>query len=284
VATTLRPFYEDVQAHYDVSDEFYALFLDPSLVYSCAYFEPATLTLTEAQAAKIDLSLGKCDLQPGMRLLEVGCGWGAMSFRAAERHGVSAIGLTLSVNQHARATRLAAGRSDVEFRLQGWEEFNEPVDRIVSIGAFEHFRFERYPDFFARCREILPADGRMMLHTIVQGNERTIAPGVPWIDRDFISFFKFIQKQIFPGGQVPPRELVTQNAIEQGFRVTHTQSLRPHYARTLDLWAENLVRNQERAIQAASPEVYDRYYRYLTSCAHYFRTGHCDVMQFTLRK
>jgi len=284
MASLLRPFFEDVQAHYDVSDDFYALFLDPSMLYSCAYFEPATLSLAEAQTAKIDLSLGKCDLQPGLRLLDIGCGWGATALRAADRFGVRVVGLTLSKNQHARATARAAGRSDVEFRLQGWEEFNEPVDRIVSIGAFEHFRYERYADFFARCRQILPADGRMMLHTIVQGNETTIAPGVPWVDRDFKSFFKFIQKEIFPGGQVPPRELVTQTAIEHGFRVTQTQSLRPHYARTLDAWAENLVRNQEFAIQAASREVYDRYYRYLTSCAHYFRTGHCDVMQFTLQK
>jgi len=284
MADTLRPFYEDVQAHYDVSDEFYALFLDPSLVYSCAYFEPESLTLTEAQSAKIDLSLSKCDLRPGMRLLEIGCGWGATSFRAVEKYGIHAVGLTLSVNQHAHDAALARGRGDIEFRLQGWEEFDEPVDRIVSIGAFEHFRIERYPAFFERCHKILPADGRMMLHTIVQGNEHTIAPGIPWVDRDFISFFKFIQKQIFPGGQVPPRELVTQNAIEQGFRVIQVQSLRPHYARTLDCWAENLVRNKEAAILAASQEVYDRYYRYLTSCAHYFRTGHCDVIQFTLQK
>jgi cyclopropane-fatty-acyl-phospholipid synthase len=284
MATVLRPFYEDVQSHYDVSDDFYALFLDPSLVYSCAYFEPDSLTLAEAQRAKIDLSLGKCDLRPGLRLLDVGCGWGATALRAAERYGVRVTGLTLSVNQHARATERAAGQNNLEFRLQGWEEFDEPVDRIVSIGAFEHFRFERYPDFFARCHQILPVDGRMMLHTIVQGNETTIAPGVPWIDRDFKSFFKFIQKEIFPGGQVPPRELVMQNAVQQGFRVTQTQSLRLHYARTLDCWAENLLRNRERAIQVASQEVYDRYFRYLTSCAHYFRTGHCDVMQFTLEK
>jgi cyclopropane-fatty-acyl-phospholipid synthase len=148
----LTPNYRQVQAHYDLSDDFFALFLDPSMTYSCAYFEREEMTLAEAQLAKIDLSLGKCDLRPGMRLLDIGCGWGAVIRRAAERYGVHAIGLTLSKNQHERASKMladappSAGRAEV--RLQGWEEFDEPVDRIVSIGAFEHFRRERYPAFF----------------------------------------------------------------------------------------------------------------------------------------
>ena len=280
----LRPFYEDVQRHYDLSDEFYALFLDPRMVYSCAYFERDEMSLEEAQIAKIDLSLGKCDLRPGMRLLDVGCGWGATTLRAAEKYGVQVVGLTLSRNQHAHATELARGRNDVEFRLQGWEDFCEPVDRIVSIGAFEHFRIERYHDFFNRCREIMPADGRMLLHTIVQGNEETITPGLPLVDAELVQFVKFIQREIFPGGQVPPREVAIDHAQTAGFRVTRIQSLQPHYARTLDCWAENLTRAKERALQIAPQEVYDRYQRYLTRCAHYFRTGHCDVLQFSLEK
>ncbi len=120
----LSPFFENVQAHYDVSDAFYALFLDPSLTYSCAYFEPEGVSLEEAQLAKIDLSLGKLKLQPGMRLLDIGCGWGATARRAAERHGAKVIGLTLSRNQaahvEAAARREPTSSGSVEARLQGW--------------------------------------------------------------------------------------------------------------------------------------------------------------------
>ena len=148
----LTPHFEDVQAHYDLSDDFYRLFLDPTQTYSCAYFERDDMTLEEAQIAKIDLSLGKLGLQPGMTLLDIGCGWGATMMRAVERYDVNVIGLTLSrepacprregvrgVGQPARPSGCCC---------EGWEQFDEPVDRIVSIGAFEHFGHDRYDDFF----------------------------------------------------------------------------------------------------------------------------------------
>ena len=279
----LKPFFREVQAHYDLSDDFYRLFLDSSMTYSCAFFPHPDTTLEQAQEAKIDLSLDKCRLQPGMRLLDIGCGWGATALRAAQRNNVHVIGLTLSQNQHSHCSRLAAGRSELEFRLQGWEEFNEPVDRIVSIGALEHFRIERYAAFFQRCREILPPDGWLLLHSIVQGSPETLEPGQPEFDFDLIQFMKFVQKKIFPGGQVPPRPVVVDSAQANGFEVVHVESLRPHYARTLDLWAGRLEGRRDEAIALTSTAVYDDYMRYLTGCAHYFRTGHCDVCQFTLR-
>lgn len=282
----LRPFYENVQAHYDLSDEFFRLFLDPNMVYSCAFFERPDLTLEQAQLAKIDLSLGKCDLRPGMRLLDVGNGWGALGIRAATRWGARVIGLTLSRHQQQAATARAgaAGVGDrVEFRLQGWEEFVEPVDRIVSIGAFEHFRRERYPAFFRRCRSLLPHDGILMLHSIIAGNAETLAPGQAWRDRDFLDYVRFIHARIFPGGEIPSREAVLVCAKANGFDVLHLQSLRPHYARTLDLWVANLVAARDRAAALTSPRVYEDYVRYLTQSAHYFRTGHNDVIQFTMR-
>src|SRR5688500_14205898 len=163
-----------VQAHYDLSDEFFALFLDPSMVSSCAKFDTPEPSLADAQRAKIDLSLGKCELRPGHRLLDIGCGWGATALRAAEKYGVSVVGLTVSRNQQAHCQKLAeqalaAGRPGLEFRLQGWEEFDGKADRIVSIGAFEHFGRPKYADFFARCRAALPPDGVMLLHTITEG-------------------------------------------------------------------------------------------------------------------
>jgi cyclopropane-fatty-acyl-phospholipid synthase len=280
----LRPNYDDVQAHYDLSDEFFELFLDPTKAYSCAFFQREDMTLEEAQKAKIDLSLGKCDLKPGMLLLDVGCGWGETCRRAVDLYGVRAIGLTLSKNQQQYSTEKIGQREGLEFRLQGWEEFNEPVDRIVSIGALEHFRLDRYLEFFRRCNEVLPADGQMMIHSIVHGTPETLQPGEPELCQELIDYMRFIKKQIFPGGQVPPREIVIQCAEAAGFEVVHLESLRLHYARTLETWAANLEARREAAIQITSQEVYDTYMRYLTESAHFFRTGHVDVVQFTMAK
>ncbi len=281
----LKPFYENVQAHYDLSDDFFALFLDPTRTYSCAYFREESMSLEEAQLAKVDLSLGKCDLHAGQTLLDIGCGWGTTAIRAAEQYQVNAIGLTLSRNQHVYASERAAQLdlpSKVEFRLQGWEEFQQPVDRIVSIGAFEHFRSERHAAFFDKCRQILPERGQMMLHTIVLSSvERLKELQIEITEKD-VEFAKFIRREIFPGGQLCNPERIEAMATEAGFRVVHTESLRLHYARTLDCWAEELERQRAAAIELTSEEVYVRYQKYLTGCAHFFRKGNIDVMQFTL--
>src|ERR1700710_18347 len=158
----LNPHFEDVQAHYDLSDDFFRLFLDPTQTYSCAYFEPDDLTLEEAQYAKIDLSLGKLGLQPGMTLLDIGCGWGTTMRRAVEKYDVNVIGLTLSKNQYARATNVLNDIDTDRSRtvlLRGWEDFSDPVDRIVSIEAFEHFGFENYDHYFKNAFNIMPEDG-----------------------------------------------------------------------------------------------------------------------------
>jgi cyclopropane-fatty-acyl-phospholipid synthase len=218
----MTPHFEDIQHHYDLSDDFYRLFLDPTQTYSCAYFERDDMTLEEAQLAKIDLSLGKLGLQPGMTLLDVGCGWGATLRRAIERYDVNAIGLTLSKNQQAHVQKTFDEMDTTRSRtalLQGWEQFHEPVDRIVSIGAFEHFGFDRYDDFFTMAYEALPADGVMMLHTIVQASKEEVEErGLP-ITMKHLKFFKFIMDEIFPGGRLPSVELVKERA---------TKALRAH--------------------------------------------------------
>jgi cyclopropane-fatty-acyl-phospholipid synthase len=280
----LKPFYERVQAHYDLSDAFFKLFLDPSMTYSCAYFERDGMTLAEAQRAKIDLALGKLDLRPGMRLLDIGCGWGATLRRAVEHWSARAVGLTLSRNQHAHVQRALADLPDgsAEVRLRGWEQFDEPVDRIVSIGAFEHFRVERYAAFFQRCRDLLPPDGRMLLHTIVRPDGATLAQRGIRVAHDDVLFAKFISRSIFPGGQLAPPQVIARHAESAGFVVERIHSLRPHYARTLDAWAAALETSHAPAVAVTSQDVYDTYMRYLTGCAHYFRSGHIDVIQFTL--
>ena len=292
--TQFRPFYKQVQAHYDLSNDFFALFLDSSMTYSCAYFARPEMSLHEAQLAKIDLSLGKCDLPrkaessnaaARMKLLDIGCGWGATARRAVENFNVDVIGLTLSKEQHALITQSVANTANhIDFRLQGWEEFTEPVDRIISIGAFEHFRAERYEAFFTRAFSLLPRGGRMMLHTIVQPDINELRQRGIVVDHEAVMFGKFICKNIFPGGQLCSPQVITRHAANAGFTLAHSESLRLHYARTLDMWADNLRAHREQAITITNKDTYEMYMHYLTGCAHYFRTGHNDVMQFTLQK
>lgn len=286
-AVSLEPHFDDVQAHYDLSDEFFALFLDPTRTYSCAYFERDDMTLEQAQIAKVDLSLGKLGLQPGMTLLDIGCGWGTTIVRGLERYDVNVVGLTLSRNQQAHVQRRLDSHPSTRSKrvlLQGWEQFDEKVDRIVSIGAFEHFGRNRYDDFFKMAYAALPADGVMMLHTIIKPSDEEFAErGLP-ITMTKLRFMKFIMDEIFPGGDLPQARGVVEHAERAGFAVQLIQPLRLHYARTLDTWAAALEARRDEAIAIQSQEVYDRYMKYLTGCADLFREGYTDVAQFTLTK
>jgi len=283
----LKPHFEDVQAHYDLSDDFFRLFLDPTQTYSCAYFERDDMTLEEAQIAKIDLSLGKLGLEPGMTLLDIGCGWGGVVNRAVQQYDVNVVGLTLSRNQQAHVEKLLANSDSPrskEVRLQGWEQFDGKVDRIVSIGAFEHFGRDRYADFFEMAYAALPADGVMLLHTIIKPSDEEFAErGLP-LTMNKLKFFKFIMDEIFPGGDLPQVVAVEEHATKAGFEITRIQPLRLHYARTLEIWAAALEARKDEAIAIQSQEVYDRYMRYLTGCAELFTEGYTDIAQFTLKK
>jgi cyclopropane-fatty-acyl-phospholipid synthase len=270
-----------------LSDEFFRLFLDPTETYSCAYFERDDMTLEEAQIAKIDLSLGKLNLEPGMTLLDIGCGWGATIKRAVEKYDVNVIGLTLSRNQAAHVEKLLAdvsGDRSKRVELRGWEEFDEPVDRIVSIGAFEHFGHDRYDDFFEMAYDVLPDDGSMLLHTITRaGPEEREQLGLP-VTMTLLRFTKFLADEIFPGGEIPLIGQVKEHAVKAGFDVSRTHQLREHYTKTLDIWAAALEARHDDAVALQSQEMYDRYMRYLTGCADFFRAGYTDLCQFTLEK
>jgi cyclopropane-fatty-acyl-phospholipid synthase len=281
----MEPHFEEVQAHYDLSDDFFGTFQDPSRTYSCAYFERDDMTLEEAQVAKIDLALGKLDLRPGMTLLDIGCGWGSVLKRAVEEHDVNVVGLTLSKNQNAYAQALLDDLDTERTRrvlLRGWEQFDEPVDRIISLEAIEAFPQERYAPFFKRCSSILPDDGRMVLQAIL-GHPLKKWPelGIPVTMTD-LRFMRFIAKEIFPGGSVPGDEQIVALATESGFTVEQKQLLDEHYVRTLDMWAAALEEHHDEAVAATSEEVYQRYMKYLTGCSDFFKRRVSELGQYTL--
>ena len=287
VDSDLTPYYEESQSIYDVSNDFFALFLGPTMGYTCGYYPREDMTLEESQIAKFDLALGKLDLRPGMTLLDVGCGWGGALELALQKYDVNVIGITLSKAQsefaRERLAKIDTERS-VEVRLQGWEEFDEPVDRIVSIGAFEAFKVERYPLFFEKAYNILPDDGRMLLHTILAHTQKFFRENNIKVTISDLKFMKFIEAEIFPGGRLPAVEDIEELAAGSGFTLERIHLLRPHYARTLDMWAAKLEANRDEAIAITSPEVYDRYMRYLVGCADFFRRGITNIGQFTLVK
>ena len=285
--TAMKVAYEDVQAHYDISNEFFGLFQDPTRTYSCAFYERDDMSLEEAQLAKIDLALDKLGLRPGMTLLDVGCGWASVMKRAVERFDVNVVGLTLSRNQRALGQQILDEVDTERSRrvlLKGWEEFDEPVDRIVSLEAFEAWPKSKYKAFFDTCFRVMPADGRMVLQTIMgHPLKRWPEMGIP-ITMSDLKFMRFIAKEIFPGGAVPCDEDVYEYSAEAGFSVEKFDELTPHYVRTLDTWAAKLEAAKDQAIAVTSQEVYDRYMRYLLGCSDFFNRNVSYVGQFTLTK
>ena len=286
-STDMKATYEDVQAHYDLSNEFFGLFQDPTRTYSCAYFERDDMSLEEAQLAKIDLALDKLELRPGMTLLDVGCGWASVMKRAVERYDVNVVGLTLSRNQNALGQKILDEIDTDRSRtvmLRGWEEFDQPVDRIVSIEAFEAFPKERYSPFFEVCHRILPEGGRMVLQTIMGQPMRRWAEIGFKVTFSDVKFMRFLAKEIFPGGGVPCDDDIIDCSGGAGFTVPDVEYLTPHYVRTLDTWTERLKAARTEAIAATSEEVYDRYIKYLTGCSDFFSRNISSVAQFTLVK
>lgn len=299
--TQLQPPVDDVQSHYDRSNEFFKLWLDPSMTYSCGYFdenpnidEPQTKTLEEAQFAKRKLALDKLNLEPGMTLLDIGSGWGSTMRHAVEHYDVNVIGLTLSENQLAHCQQkfdeMDSPRRK-EVRLQGWELFDEPVDRIVSLGAFEHFAdgagdagYERYATFFKKYYSLLPDDGRMLLHTIVvptaeEGKKMGLKTTMT-----LLRFISFILREIYPGGKLPQVEQVDRYSTEAGFKIERHHFIGKNYVPTLNAWADALEANKEKAIELKGEQEYETFMKYLRGCSDLFRDGYTNVCQFTLVK
>ena len=230
-----------VQFHYDLSDDFYALWLDPRRVYSCAYFRDPTMTLARAQEAKLDLVCRKLRLQPGERFLDIGAGWGALLLWAAEHYGVDATGITVSRNQHAHVQQLIAARGlagRVRVQLCDYRELQaeKPFDKVASVGMFEHVGRAKMRAYFATVRNLLYPGGLLLNHCITRPHNR---PG---------NIGGFIDRYVFPDGELTGSGRIIATAQDVGLEVLHEENLRHHYALTLRDWCANLVRNWDDAV------------------------------------
>jgi cyclopropane-fatty-acyl-phospholipid synthase len=260
--------------HYDVSNAFYRLVLGPSLTYSCAVWHDPDDTLEAAQANKYELICRKLDLRPGMRLLDVGCGWGGMVMHAAQNHGVQAVGITISRQQAELAEKRVAeaGLSDqVQIRVQDYREVADgPYDGISSIGMFEHVGEARLAEYFQCLRRLLRPEGRLLNHGISRP-ARTEKARLPRRS--------FINRYVFPDGELHEVGRVISITQDAGFEVRHVESLREHYALTLRRWVANLEAHWDEAVaEVGAPRA--RVWRlYMAGSAVNFEAGRTQVHQ-----
>jgi cyclopropane-fatty-acyl-phospholipid synthase len=267
---------EQVQFHYDVSDDFYALWLDPRRVYSCAYFRDPAMSLAQAQEAKLDHICTKLMLREGERFLDIGAGWGGLLLFAAENYGVRAQGITLSKNQHAHVNRLIAerglgGRVRMELLDYRALDESEPYDKIASVGMFEHVGRAKLPEYFAKIRRLLKPGGLLLNHGITAGGTRNRQLGSGLGD--------FIEKYIFPGGELEHVAHVLESTAAAGLEPVDVESLRPHYARTLWAWSDALEAQLGAARTLTTDTVLRAYRLYLAGSAMCFERAWLSLYQ-----
>jgi cyclopropane-fatty-acyl-phospholipid synthase len=270
-----------VQYHYDVSDEFYRLFLGPSMVYSCAFFARRDSTLEEAQEAKLELVCRKLDLQPSERLLDVGCGWGGLITHAVQRYGVGGLGITLSEHQLAAARgRLATlPPHQMKVRAADYRQLGDepPFDKVASVGMMEHVGSERLDAYFEAMFHATRPGGLFLNHAIaaLPNHRKTI----PWLSREGGGF---IRRYIFPDSELIPVARVTEAAEKAGFEVRDLESLREHYADTTAQWLHRLEQGFHEAVRLVGEERARAWRLYLASSSLAFRLGEISVFQLLL--
>jgi len=267
---------EAIRYHYDVSNDFYALWLDRRMVYSCAYFRTGEESIDVAQEQKLDHICRKLMLKPGERFLDIGCGWGALVMHAAERYGVQATGITLSQNQHALANERirAAGLQDrVQVQLQDYRDVpGEGVyDKIASVGMFEHVGLKNLPLYFGAIQRLLVDGGGVLNHGITSIDPESRAVG--------LGAGEFIEKYVFPHGELPHLSLVVREMGASGLEVMDVETLRLHYAKTLRHWSDRLEASLDKARAFAGDKRLRIWRTYLAGCAHAFERGWVSIQQ-----
>ncbi|PWF99733.1 SAM-dependent methyltransferase [Levilactobacillus bambusae] len=271
---TIQESKDDIAKHYDVGNDFYELWLDPTLTYSAAYFEHEDDTLEQAQINKVHHIIQKLDPQPGKTLLDIGCGWGTLMLTAAKEFGLKVTGITLSHEQYDLVNQRIKdeGLQDVaEVRYEDYRELgDEQWDYITSVGMFEHVGEENLGEYFERINHYLKDDGVALIHGITrqQGGANN-----GWLN-----------KWIFPGGYVPGLVENIQHIIENGLQLDDLETLRRHYQRTTEIWDANFNEHRAEVENMFDDQFVRMWDLYLQACAASFKSGNIDVMQFLLTK
>ena len=283
---------EAIRYHYDVGNDFYALWLDRRMLYSCAYFANGTdveAELEDAQLAKLDIICRKLRLRPGDRLLDVGCGWGALIMHATRNYGVTALGITLSDAQAAFAReRIAADglgdRCRVEVRDYRHLQDMPPFDKISSVGMVEHVGVENLPTYFDALYRALRPGGLLLNHGIVSVGAARPLPRWDWIEKRIWKRDAFLDQYVFPDGRLGPLSAVIAGAERVGFETRDVESLREHYALTLRAWLARLVRHRDEAIALTDERTYRIWRVYMAGSAFAFASGRLNIVQTLLAR
>ena len=267
---------KEVRSHYDIGNEFYRLWLDETMSYSCGYFKNAEDTLYDAQVNKADHILEKLQLQEGMTLLDIGCGWGFLLMRAAKKYGIKGTGITLSKEQYQKFSEdiEREGLKDcLQVKLMDYRDLKHSgaqFDRVVSVGMLEHVGRGNYELFMENAEAVLKPEGLFLMHYISAQKEHE---GDPWI-----------KKYIFPGGTIPSLREIIDILPEYEFHVLDIESLRRHYNRTLLCWRENFLKHRAEIARMQGEEFTRMWELYLASCAATFNNGIIDLHQILVSK
>ena len=260
--------------HYNISDNFYDLFLDSKKQYSCAYFKNENDSLETAQNNKIDHIIKKLNLKPNQKILDIGSGWGSLAIEIAKKTQCEVTGITLSENQYNYSINKAKElnvENQVQFKLIDYRQLNEKFDRIVSVGMFEHVGRKFYQTFFNQVNKLLNDTGIALIHTI--GSINQSRDPQPWIT-----------KYIFPGGYTPSMSEVAGQIEKSGLILSDVEVLRMHYSHTLRKWKERFLYNKSKVLSMFDENFFRMWEFYLTSCEMAFKWGHQVVFQFQLTK
>lgn len=270
---------EAIEFHYDISNEFYRLFLGETMTYSCAYFRYLHQTVNEAQTNKIDLVCRKLRLKRGERLLDIGCGWGSLVIHAAREYGAVCKGITLSRQQYDYARQWIdreglGGLCSVELKDYRLLEGTAVYDKVASIGMFEHVGMDCFGAYFQTIRRFLKDEGLFLNHSITSSRTKVLKG----------TGSKYMDTLIFPNAQLVNLGHIIQSMEENAFEVLDVESLRRHYARTLRLWARALSDKRSQAMTLVGETTYRKWLLYMAACAYVFENGGINVYQVLLTK